>query len=140
MRNGDQDTSQPVLRVFLVEDSRIIRERLEEALGASGRIAVVGHAEGEAAALDALQASPWDAVVLDLQLRQGSGFGVLRALRDAGRPAGAKVIVLTSFAYPRYRAQSEKLGADHFFDKSRDYERVREVLEHMVDARRPPAG
>jgi len=139
MRIGSGETTTPPLRVFLVEDSRIIRERLAEALSSPGRIEVVGHAEGETAALEALRAAPWDALVLDLQLKQGSGFGVLKALREVGRPAGAKVIVLTSYPFALYRAKSEQLGADYFFDKSREYERVREVLDRMASERPPSA-
>jgi len=62
------------LRVFLVEDSATIRDRLIETISSLGNIEVVGHAETEAAAIAALQAEPCDAVVLDLQLREGLGF------------------------------------------------------------------
>ena len=47
----------------------------------------------------------------------------------------AKVIVLTNYAFPQYRAKSLALGADFFFDKSREYHRVREVLEGIADKR-----
>jgi DNA-binding NarL/FixJ family response regulator len=51
------------------------------------------------------------------------------------RPAGAKVIVLTNYAIPQYRDRSLALGADYFFDKSREYDRVRNVLEELAGAR-----
>jgi two-component system OmpR family response regulator len=120
------------VRVVLVEDSAIIRERLIENVTVPGRIEVVGHAEGETAAIEMLHHGAWDVLVLDLQLREGSGFGVLRALRRDGRPAGARVIVLTSYAASQYRAKSEQLGADYFFDKSRDHHRVLDVLEGIA--------
>jgi DNA-binding NarL/FixJ family response regulator len=140
MRNNNQETATLPLRVFLVEDSRIIRERLTEALSVPGRIEVAGFADTEGGAVAALRETEWDALVLDLQLRQGSGFGVLRVLHDQGRPARAKVIILTSYAFALYRAKSEQLGADHFFDKSRDYDRVREVLEGMAVERTSDSG
>lgn len=126
-------TTRP-LRVVLVEDSPIIRERLIESLTATGRIEVVGHADSETSAVATLAAGSWDAVILDLQLKQGTGLGVLKALAN-GRPAGAKVIVLTNYAIPQYRDRSLALGADYFFDKSREYDRVRNVLEEMAAAR-----
>jgi len=46
------------------------------------------------------------------------------------------VIVLTNYAFPQYRAKSLALGADYFFDKAREYHRVREVLDHLVAERR----
>lgn len=122
------------VRVVLVEDSPLLRERLAETLAVPGRVEIVAHADGETAALERLRATEWDAVVLDLQLRQGTGIGVLRSLR-ASRPAGVVVIVLTNYAIPRLREHSLALGADYFFEKARDFNRVREVLEALAAAR-----
>jgi len=126
--------NQNPLRVLLVEDSPLIRERLAESLVSPGRIDIVGQADSEQSAVGLLSAAPWDAMVLDLQLRHGTGLGVLRALASR-RPGGTKVIVLTNYAFPQYRAKSLALGADYFFDKAREYHRVREVLDAMVAAR-----
>ncbi len=122
------------VRVVLVEDSPLLRERLAETLAVPGRIEIVAHADGETAALERLRATEWDALVLDLQLRQGTGIGLLRSLR-ASRPAGVIVIVLTNYAIPRLREHSLALGADYFFEKARDFNRVREVLEALAAAR-----
>jgi len=132
-------TEAPPLRVFLVEDSPIIRERLTESLTAPGRIEIVGHADTEQTAIAALTGADWDALVLDLQLKQGTGLGVLKAIA-AARPPGSKVIVLTNYAIPQFRDRSVALGADFFFDKSREYYRVRSVLEEMAGTRSSDAN
>ena len=122
------------LRVFLVEDNPLIRERLIESLTSTGRIEVVGYAEGEREAVDALSDGRWDAVLLDLQLKQGNGLGVLRAIGPA-RPHGAKILVLTTYAIPQYRDRSLALGADAFFDKSREYDRAVDMLSDFAATR-----
>lgn len=122
------------LHVFLVEDSPIIRDRLTESLSTPGRIEVIGHADTEHGAVAALREAQWDVLVLDLQLKQGTGLGVLKALAGA-RPPGAKVIVLTNYAIPQFRDRSVALGADYFFDKSREYYRVKSVLEDLAATR-----
>lgn len=121
------------MRVFIVEDSPVIRERLTESLSTPGRIEVVGYAESEQRAVQALHDEQWDALILDLQLKDGNGLRVLKALDGARQ--GRIVIVLTNYAFPQYRARSEQLGADYFFDKSREYHRVREVLEQYAATR-----
>ena len=126
--------AQQPLHVFLVEDSPIIRERLTESLSTPGRIEVVGHADTEHGAVAALKSTEWDVLVLDLQLKQGTGLGVLKALAGA-KPEGAKVIVLTNYAIPQFRDRSVALGADFFFDKSREYYRVKSVLEDLAASR-----
>ena len=122
------------LRVFLVEDNPLIRERLIESLTSTGRIDVVGYAESEREAVDALAEGSWDAVLLDLQLKQGNGLGVLRAIGPS-RPHGAKILVLTTYAIPQYRDRSLALGADAFFDKSREYDRAVDMLSEFARAK-----
>lgn len=126
----------PPLRVFVVEDSPLVRERLVESLTVPGAIEVIGQAEGEAEAIAALRATSWDALILDLELRQGSGFGVLKAIVPR-RPQGAKVIVLTNHAVMPVREASLSLGADFVFDKMHDARQVREVLAAMASRQRP---
>jgi DNA-binding NarL/FixJ family response regulator len=120
------------LRVVIVEDSAIIRARLAESLAEIPNLEIVDQVESEAAAVGVLGEKAWDAVVLDLQLKQGTGLGVLKALAKGTRPPQAKVIVFTNYAFPQYRDRSMALGADYFFDKAREFHRVREVLHALA--------
>ena len=123
----------PPLKVFLVEDSTLIRERLAEALSSSGRVEIVGHADDQSSAIAALREAPCDAVVLDLDLKQGNGLEVLKSLRAGkGVRTPPVVIVFTNYVDPHYRAQSMRLGANFFFDKARDFDRVREIIEKLA--------
>jgi two-component system OmpR family response regulator len=128
------------LRVFLVEDSEVILERLIESISSLSGVNVVGHADTEAGALIALQKTPCDVVVLDLQLRDGHGFNVLKALRASPETPRLTIIVLTNFASAQYRRHSVEMGADYFFDKSREYDRVDAVLEKLAARRERNLG
>jgi len=122
------------IRVVLAEDSPLIRERLTESLADPGRVELVAYAETENEAINASTEQRCDVLLLDLQLKEGNGLGVLKALR--GDPqADPVVIVLTNYAFDHYRKKSMALGADYFFDKSRDYERVQDVLQRLADER-----
>ena len=128
------------LRVFLVEDSEVILERLIESISSLPDVNVVGHADTEAGALAALQKTPCDVVVLDLHLRDGHGFNVLKALRAPPERPHLTIIVLTNFASAQYRRHSLEMGADYFFDKSREYDRVDDVLEKLASRRERNLG
>jgi two-component system, NarL family, response regulator DevR len=114
------------VKVFLVEDSPMLRERLQATLDAIPGVKTVGHAAEAAAAIEGILAAGADAVVLDIQLAQGSGFDVLRALRE--RAPQIAVYVLTNFANQAYRTAAERLGARGFFDKSNDIGLLRAAL------------
>ena len=114
------------LRVFLVEDSPMLRKRVEAMIAALPGAEIVGHAATAEAATSAILADPPEAVVLDIQLGRGSGFDVLRAVCE--RAPQVAVYVLTNFASEAYRAAAERLGARGFFDKSNEFERLRQAL------------
>src|SRR5262245_4426522 len=113
------------LRIFLVEDSAVLRERLTESLTALRGIRIVGSSDTEQSAISELRNLPCDVVVLDLQLRQGNGLNVLKAIRQSETPGQrVVVIVLTNYAFSLYRHHCIQAGADFFLDKAREYERL----------------
>ncbi|HZP93610.1 MAG TPA: response regulator [Burkholderiales bacterium] len=118
--------------MFLVEDSPIIRERLEEMLASIEGARTVGcAAAADEAIRNILDARP-DVVVLDIRLAQGSGFDVLRALRE--RTPEIDVYMLSNFATEPYRRLAQRLGATEFFDKSTQFQAVREALARRAAA------
>jgi DNA-binding NarL/FixJ family response regulator len=135
------DDTQPVhtvelpLKVFLVEDSPLFRERLTEKLESIGNVTVVGSADDEQTAVAALQTCDWDVAVLDLQLKHGSGLEVLRRLQELGRPAHTRVIVLTDHDFYLYRSKALEFGADMFFVKSREANLVIKLLRDWASKR-----
>ena len=118
------------LSVLLVEDSRVLAERLREALLAVPGVQLAGTVDSEAEAVAALQRQPVDVVLLDLHLRQGTGFGVLRAI-PSDRVKKTVVIVLTNYDLAEYRRAAAALGARHFLDKLRDFDRLPTLLQQI---------
>ena len=116
---------QRTFRVFLVEDSPLLRTRLEAMLAGIGAV-IVGHAAGARAAIDAILAARPQAVVLDLHLDDGNGFDVMKVLRKSAPEIA--VYVLTNFPSEPYRRKAEALGARGFFDKSGEFDRLHTAL------------
>jgi two-component system, OmpR family, response regulator len=122
------------LRVLLVEDSRMLQDRLRETVAALDGVEVSDTVDSELAAVDAIRTGRCDAVVLDLHLRRGTGIGVLRALARAGaRPP--PVVVFTNYDLPEYRRMAQSFGVRHFLDKAREFEQLPAVLEQLRDER-----
>ncbi len=110
------------MRVLVVDDSPVVRTRLVALLAETGAVCVVAEAwDGlEAVRLARLHAP--DAVVLDLNLPGMSGLEVLALLK--AEPSPPVVVVLTNHPQERYRLACVRGGADFFFDKSHDFDRV----------------
>ncbi|MEO8024372.1 response regulator transcription factor [Polaromonas sp.] len=118
------------LRIFLVEDSPVIRDNLAESLEELVGARVVGWASNEDEASQWLADHPadWDLAVVDLFLLQGSGLNVVKSCSN--RALRQKVIVLTSYATPPIRQRCLALGADAVFDKATEIE---EFTKYAVD-------
>jgi DNA-binding NarL/FixJ family response regulator len=122
-------------RVYLVEDSPILRKRVETMLATIPGMTFIGHASDATTAAKEIAALRPDAVILDIHLSEGTGFDVLRALkRDNVLTA---VFVLTNYASDAYRVTAKLLGARALFDKSTEFERLHEAV---AAAAPPPAA
>ena len=127
----------PSLRVLLVEDSALLAERIGEFIKRLRRVQVIGVVDTEAEAVWHIRESSPDVVILDIHLREGSGFGVLRALHGTTRP---KIIVLTNYGSSEYRGAAQAFGAYAFLDKSREFGRLDPLLFSLTQAHTRPQG
>lgn len=117
--------------VFLVEDSAGLRQRLVAAIEEVPGTRIVGWATGEDEATAAIGRLRPRFVVLDIRLAQGSGLGVLEAVKRLDPPP--IIAVLTNYPEPQYRARCAELGADYFFYKAAG-------LDSLLEACRRAAG
>ena len=113
-------------RLFIVEDSQAILDRLVRSIADLPDVDVVGSALDVAPAIDGVNESHPDALILDLHLPSGNGLEVLRAVRKAHPKL--HVMVFTNFAADAYRTAAMAMGACEFLDKNADFPKVREIL------------
>lgn len=105
--------------MFLIEDAQRIRSVLIEVLQQAENIEVIGFAESEQEALYQLRSIEWDVAIVDIGLREGSGLAVLSGLKSDGRQYGSR-LVFTSNPSNALKTRTMSLGAEAFFDKSRE--------------------
>ena len=119
------------MKVFLIEDAVKIRSILIEVLQQTGNVEIVGFADSEKDALNQLRSLEWDIAIVDITLREGNGLGVLAGLKNDGRPYG-KRLVFTNSANSALRDRALALGADGFFDKSRDMDNLIDRIQALA--------
>lgn len=116
--------------VLLVDDHELIRTGLAQSFGRRGGFEVVGEAGTVAVALSAWSATRADAVVTDLQLPDGSGLDVVRAVRTAS-PTTA-IVVLTMYAEDRQIFEAMEAGASAFVGKDSPADDVVTAVTHAL--------
>ena len=103
---------------------------LQELLQGNGA-SIVGHADSARSAIADIALVRPDVVIVDIALRQGNGFDVLKSLREKPPAKQPVRIVLTNYTLTSYRNAAKRMGADYFFDKSNQIPELLRVLRGL---------
>jgi DNA-binding NarL/FixJ family response regulator len=117
------------IKVFLAEDSPLMRQRVGALLAGRG-MTIVGQADSPQACIDGILAAHPDVVVLDVQLQGGTGLEVLRKVRH--KEPGIELVVLSINADPVFRQRYLAEGARHFLDKATEFEQLVSAVEQAA--------
>jgi DNA-binding NtrC family response regulator len=117
--------------VLLIEDEKIMRVTLEDALRDAG-YEVESFETGEAA-LRALRDTPCDVAVTDVRLPDMDGFDIVRDITKRGT---MKVIVMTAYGTIKDAVEAMKLGAFDYITKPFDLDEFLLLLERAMEMKR----
>ena len=121
------------LSVFIADDSAPVAEMLRELIAQPGRIEIVGQGDSEDGTVESLRKLKPDVVVLDMQLKTGSGANVIRAIRATPELSKMTVIVLSNHTSPQLKAGCLELGANGYFDKVKELPNLVGELDRLAD-------
>jgi two-component system LytT family response regulator len=111
------------LRIVIADDERPARSFLAAALRDFEDVDIVGEAENGAEAVEMIERVQPDLVLLDLQMPEVDGIGVVRLLRKSRMPLVAFVT-----AYDEYAVKAFEVNAVDYLLKPVDRGRLRETL------------
>ena len=126
--------SNSAIKVFITDDSLIVREHLVTLLDELAGVEIVGQAGNVAEAISGIRSLRPDVVILDIRLPDGSGIDVLQNVKQ-DQPAPV-VIILTNYPYPGYRKRCLSAGADFFLDKSTEFDQLPRLFEQLKQEER----
>ena len=116
-------TSRSIVRnVLLVEDDRVVADLMAQALKRAGFATIF--AADVCEALRVLSSFRIDAVLLDMQLPNGSGLDIIQRLRSSSRTGDVPIMVVSGTLDPEAARFAIAAGADSFFQKPPDLEQL----------------
>ena len=125
------------MKLFIADDSTLVRDCLVTLISEIEGVELVGQAGDAPEAIEGIQHLRPDVVILDVRMPGGNGIQVLEAIKK--KNAAPVVIMLTAFPYPQYRKKCLEAGAEYFFDKATEFERIAQVVEQLAGPGRDPA-
>jgi DNA-binding NarL/FixJ family response regulator len=119
------------MKVFLVDDSAIVLEKLAVMVSGIEGVEIDGQATNEHDAIQSIVKLKPDVVILDIRLNGGgNGMNVLKRIKKEMPPP--IVIMLTNYPYLQYRNKCKELGADYFFDKVTEIEKIYDTFKQLL--------
>lgn len=124
------------MRILLVEDHHDTRHILTRLLTHWGFD--VSPAENLQRGLDKLKDQPFDVILSDIGLPDGTGYALVSEARRRGDKMLA--IALSGFGFPTEKELSLKTGFDHHLTKPFDCQQLRSLLEDKIERKTIPTG
>jgi DNA-binding NarL/FixJ family response regulator len=118
-----------MLRVLLADDSDLILTRLQQMVGHNHLAEIAGVFRDGRMALEGLRTLKPDLAILDIKMPGLSGLEVLHEIRKENPVI--KVIMLTFYSSENYRNLALRYGADYFFSKVDDFEKISPLLDEL---------
>lgn len=124
-------TKSSKMKVVIIDDSVLFRERFRELLNHIRNIEVIGEAVNGLKGLQLIEETRPDLAFIDIRMPEMNGIEVLRKIREKG--IVVKICMLTSYPYKQYKERCLAEGADYFFDKNLDIKQISEVISTLAN-------
>lgn len=127
-------TTPKTLKLFIADDSDILRNNLADMLSEIDGCKIVGEADDGINAIAGIHETDPDLLILDIRMPGADGFDVLQETKK--RLPETKVIMFSNHSYIQYRQRCTDLGADYFFEKSGGINELINTVEALVQKQR----
>ena len=118
------------MKVLLVDDSDILRKHLITILSDLDNVDIIGESVDTDSAIKDLKKKKPDLVILDIRMPGEGGIHILKIAK--AKYPDLKTVIFTNYPYPQYRTKCMELGADYFFDKSTETEKMIEEIKRLA--------
>ncbi|MFN8495984.1 MAG: response regulator transcription factor [Caldilineaceae bacterium] len=121
------------MTVLIMDDAVLVRKLIADLLSELEDIGSILEAGDANSAVELFSKYKPEIVILDIKVPGGgglkNGIDVLRTVKKAYQ---THVIMLTNHANPKYLSECKQAGADFFFDKSTEFDKVPDAVLEIV--------
>jgi DNA-binding NarL/FixJ family response regulator len=118
------------MKVLIADDSRLMRERIRETISIFSSVEIVSETETGLQTLEELFKHNPDLAILDIRMPDRNGLEILKEYRKKNKKT--IIVILTNYAYDQYKDRAFENGADYFFSKSEDFDKISAVVAKIL--------
>jgi YesN/AraC family two-component response regulator len=119
------------MKILIVDDSKLIRDRLIESLLAIKDVEIAGEATNGIEALQIINNTTPDFIIMDIRMPEMNGITVLEKMKEQG--SKSKVCIFTNYPHLQYKQKCFKMGTEYFFDKNNDFQELINLVTRLSD-------
>ncbi|MFH1052337.1 MAG: response regulator transcription factor [bacterium] len=119
------------MNILIADDSDIIRATITKSLQTMKNIDTIYEANDVPRAIEMLRQHKPDIALIDIKMPGGSGFDVLKVAKQVD--INSLSIMLTNYTFKHYQNKSFDGGADYFFDKALEFEKVFVTINEYIN-------
>ncbi len=119
------------MKILIVDDSKLIRDRLIESLSAIKNVEIAGEATNGMEALQIINNKTPDFIIMDIRMPEMNGIAVLEKMKE--QAIKSKVCIFTNYPYLQYKQKCFEMGTEYFFDKNNDFQEVINLVTRLSD-------
>jgi DNA-binding NarL/FixJ family response regulator len=120
------------MKILIADDSCDFRERVRNLVLRHKNVHSIVECDNGIKALQLLKEIRPDMIILDIHMPLMNGIQVIKNMKEQG--IKTVVCILTSYPYPQYKKKCRALGADYFFNKSKDFEKINSAIEEFLSS------
>lgn len=121
------------MKLFLIDDSEKIRQALRKYLSSLKGISAIYEARSVTEASEKIAGIYPNIVIIDFNLPDGTALDVIEKLKY--KTSDATIIVFSSSNFNQHRTAALNAGADYYFHKSSEFEKIYTLLEEILENR-----
>ena len=118
--------------IFIAEDSENVRDNLRKIISHIEGLQIIGEAAEVKKAIEISNSKYADIYLIDIGLSDGSGIEFLKHIKANNQSAVA--LIFTNYVSTPYEIICNKLGADYFLDKTKDLDKLIEILQKFPES------
>lgn len=120
------------MKILIVEDSALVRVNLKKFISEMKGFKITGEAEDSQTAINLISKKKPDVIILDIELKDSSGFDVLKFLKSSDSFANPTIILFSNHA-SLYKDKSVEYKADYILDKTTEFETLLSTLKNLQE-------
>ena len=118
------------MTVLIADDSRLMRDRIRETISIFSNVEIVSETDNGTEALEELIRHNPDLAIIDIRMPDRNGLEILKEYRVKNKTT--KIIILTNYAYDQYLERAYENGADYFYSKSEDFDKIAATVANLL--------